>query len=309
MIGLTPFPERTLVDRAMTLMLQGPCGADLLAREVMGLKSAPLAVAERLSIAMLSADPRVRQLEDGRWALVAEVGGSPLIEDCAFAVVDVETTGSRSSGPDRVMEVAVVLVQGTRREVVFDSLVNPRTFIPPRVAGLTGISGQMVSRAPEFDQVADQVLAALAGRIFVAHNARFDWGFLTAEMRRSRGLGLTGSMLCTVRLARQLLPQLESRGLDSVAHFFGIENPARHRAGGDAIVTAQVLERLLLIAREKGARTLSDLEAMCRKRTRLQAKRARQRAAKRRRGLINLDHNFQERGTRNEERPWNLDLH
>jgi DNA polymerase III subunit epsilon len=267
MIGLASFPERTLVERAMSLMLEGPCGADRLAREVMGLRQAPLAVAERLSVAMLAADPRVRQLEDGRWALVAEVGGSPLLEDCAFAVVDVETTGSRATGPDRVMEVAVVLLQGSRREVVFDSLVNPRTPIPPRVAALTGISPRLVAGAPEFDGVADQVLAALAGRIFVAHNARFDWGFLTAEMRRTRGLGLTGSRICTVRLARRLLPQLESRSLDSLTYFFGLENPARHRAAGDAIVTAEVLERLLLLARERGARTLADLEALCRKKT------------------------------------------
>ena len=290
MIGLSAFPERTLVDRALALMLEGPCGADRHARDVMGLKQAPLAVAERLSVAMLGSDPRVRQLEDGRWALVAEAGGSPLIEECAFAVVDVETTGSRAStGQDRVMEVAVVLVHGSRREVVFDSLVNPRMFIPPRIAGLTGISAQMVARAPEFDQVADQLLAVLAGRVFVAHNARFDWGFLTAEMRRARGLGLSGSMLCTVRLTRMLLPALESRGLDSVAQYFGVENPARHRAGGDALVTAQVLERLLLLAREKGARTLADLESICRRRTRLQSRRARQRARKRRRGLIDPD--------------------
>lgn len=301
MIGLVSFPERTLVDRAMALMLEGPCGADRLACEVMGLRQAPLAVAERLSIAMLAADPRVRQLEDGRWALVAEVGGSPLIEDCAFAVVDVETTGSRSTGPDRVMEVAVVLLQGSRREVVFDSLVNPRAPIPPRVAALTGITPHLVSRAPEFDDVADQVLAALAGRIFVAHNARFDWGFLTAEVRRTRGLGLTGSMICTVRLAKQLLPQLESRSLDSLTHFFGLENQARHRAGGDAMVTALVLERLLLLAREKGARTLSDLETLCRKRTRIETKRARQRQAKRRRGLIDPDQTGPERRPRNSE--------
>ncbi len=290
MIGFSAFPERTLVERAMALMLEGPCSADRLARDVMGLKTAPLAVAERLSVAMLGADPRVRQLQDGRWALVAEAGGSPLIEECAFAVVDVETTGSRaSSGADRVMEVAVVLVHGSRREVIFDSLVNPRMFIPPRIAGLTGISAQMVAKAPDFDQVADQVLSALAGRVFVAHNARFDWGFLTSEMRRARGLALTGSMLCTVRLTRMLLPELESRGLDHVANYFGIENPARHRAGGDALVTAQVLERLLLVAREKGARTLADLESICRRRTRIQTRRARQRARKRRRGLLDPD--------------------
>ncbi len=76
--------------------------------------SAPRAVSERLAVALLGADPRVRQLEDGRWALVAEAQGSPLLEDCAFAVVDVETTGMRATGPDRVTEVAVVVLHGAR---------------------------------------------------------------------------------------------------------------------------------------------------------------------------------------------------
>jgi DNA polymerase-3 subunit epsilon len=290
MNGLTPFPERTLVERAMLLMLEGPCGADRLAREIMGLKQAPLAVAERLSVAMFAADPRVRQLEDGRWALVAELGGSPLIEECPFAVVDVETTGSRSGGMDRVIEVAVVLLHGTRREMLFDSLVNPGAPIPPRVMSLTGITPPLVARAPLFDHIADQLLAVLGGRVFVAHNARFDWAFLTTEMRRTRGLGLTGSRLCTVRLARRLLSQLESWSLDTLTHFFGLENRARHRAGGDALVTADVLDRLLLLAREQGARTLADLEALCRSRaTSGDRKRARRRRMKRRRGLIDPD--------------------
>lgn len=265
MIGLASFPERTLVERAMALMLEGPCGPDRLAREVMGLRQAPLAVAERLSVAMLAADPRVRQLEDGRWALVAEAQGSPLLEDCAFAVVDVETTGMRASGRDRVTDVAVVLLHGARCELVFESLVNPGVPIPPRIATLTGITAALVRDAPVFEAIADRLLAALAGRIFVAHNARFDWGFLTAEVRRARALGLAGTRLCTVRLARRLLPQLESRSLDSLSYFFGLENRARHRAAGDALATAQVLERLLFIAREQGARTLADLEVICRR--------------------------------------------
>ena len=99
MIGLASFPERTLVDHAMTLMVAGPIGADRLAQEVLGLSNAPLAVAERLAVALFAADPRVTQLEDGRWALVAEAQGSPLLEECAFAVVDVETTGMRAGRP------------------------------------------------------------------------------------------------------------------------------------------------------------------------------------------------------------------
>jgi DNA polymerase-3 subunit epsilon len=267
-IGLASFPERTLVEHAMALMIAGPIGADRLAREVLGLGNAPAAVAERLAVALFAADPRVTQLEDGRWALVAEAQGSPLLEECPFAVVDVETTGMRAAGPDRVTDLAVVVVQGARREIVFESLVNPEVPIPWRIQALTGITDQMVRGAPTFAQLADQVLQALAGRVFVAHNARFDWGFLTAEIRRARALGLTGPRLCTVRLARRLLPTLESRSLDSLSVYFGLENRARHRAAGDAVVTAQVLDRLLLLAREVGARTLADLERLTRRATR-----------------------------------------
>jgi DNA polymerase-3 subunit epsilon len=269
-IGLATFPERTLADHAMALMLAGPLDADRLAREVLGLVNAPLAVAERLALALLAADPRVTQLDDGRWALVAEAQGSPLLEECAFAVVDVETTGMRAAGPDRITDVAVVVVQGARREVVFDSLVNPGVAIPFRIQALTGITDQMVRHAPTFEELADQLLQALAGRVFVAHNARFDWAFLSAEVRRARALGLTGPRLCTVRLARRLLPELRSRSLDSLSFHFGLENMARHRAAGDAYATAEVLDRLLRLAREQGARTLADVELLTRRAARRQ---------------------------------------
>jgi DNA polymerase-3 subunit epsilon len=226
---------------------------------VLGLVGAPAVVAERLAVALLGPDPRVCQLADGRWSLVAEARGSPLLEECAFAVVDVETTGSSAGGGDRVTEVAVVVVQGARCEIVFESLVNPGRPIPMPASMVTGITDAMVRAAPSFAEVADGLLTALAGRVFVAHNARFDWSFLTTELRRVRDLTLDGPRLCTVRLARRLLPGLRSCGLDSVTHWFGFENPARHRAGGDALVTAQLLARLLVLAREAGARTLADL--------------------------------------------------
>jgi DNA polymerase-3 subunit epsilon len=266
MTGLACIPDRTLAERAMTLMAGGPLEVGRLAREVLGMVNAPAAVAERLAVALLAADPRVTQLEDGRWALVAEAQGSPLVEECAFAVVDVETTGMRAWGADRVTDVAVVVVQGARREIVFESLVNPGVHIPMRIQGLTNITQAMVAKAPGFEQVADQLLGALAGRIFVAHNVRFDWGFLSAEIRRARALRLTGPRLCTVRLARRLLPHLESRSLDSLSLYFGLENRARHRAAGDALATAEVLDRLILLARERGVRTLQDLNGLQRKR-------------------------------------------
>jgi DNA polymerase-3 subunit epsilon len=260
--GLAAVPSGTLVDKALVALAAGPQSADRLTRDVFGLLRAPAAVAERLSIALLGADPRIRRMADGRWGLVAAAAGSPLMDDCAFAVVDVETTGGRAGGSDRITEIAVVLVHGQRCEVVLETLVDPGRAIPPAVVRVTGITEQMVRRAPPFDEVADRVVESLAGRIFVAHNARFDWFFLSAELKRVRSLGLDGSSLCTVRLARNLLPGLPSYGLDSVSHYFGIQNRARHRAGGDALALGRVLQRLLELARGRGVRTLFELEQL-----------------------------------------------
>ena len=262
MIGITPRPGGTLVEQALALLGDGPRDAATLASEVLNLPNAPVAVAERLAAALLGADPRVRQQADGRWAIVTAAQGSPTLETTAFAVIDVETTGMAAAGDDRVTEIAVVVVEGSRREVAFESLVNPGRPIPARIQELTGITDAMVADAPSFGEIADEVLAAMAGRVFVAHNARFDWGFVGAEVRRARDLVLDGPRLCTVRLARRFFRGEPSYGLDALATRFNLEFPSRHRASGDALVTGMLLERLLGAARERGARTLADLEVM-----------------------------------------------
>jgi DNA polymerase III subunit epsilon len=262
MTGLASFPAGTLIDRVLAMLREGPAAPSRVCTGVLDLAGAPDAVAERLVQALLGADPRVRQLPDGRWALLAEAQASPLLEECAFAVVDVETTGMRAAGSDRVTEIAVVVLHGSRREVVFESLVNPGRPIPRAICAITNITDEMVRHAPTFAEVADQVMAALAGRVFVAHNARFDWGFVSAEIRRARDLALDGPRLCTVRLARRLVTEVRSCGLDNLSHHFGFENMARHRAAGDALVTAELLGHLLDRARERGIRTLQDLDLL-----------------------------------------------
>lgn len=267
MTGLSAHPESTLLERVLITLRKEPRAAATLCHRILGLPGAQEAVCERIAIALLGADPRVRQLTDGRWALVPEAQGSPLLDECAFAVVDVETTGMRAGETDRITEIAVVVVRGGRREVVFESLVNPGRPIPPAICAITNITNEMVQAAPTFAEVADQVLAALAGRVFVAHNARFDWNFLSAEVRRARDLALDGPRLCTVRLARRLVKGVRSCGLDNLTQHFGFDNPARHRATGDALVTADLLVRLLRLAHEEGARTLQDLAAIAARRT------------------------------------------
>jgi DNA polymerase-3 subunit epsilon len=243
----------------LTRLRIGPHSPSSLCHDILGLLGAPAPICDRVAFALLGADPRVRLLEDGRWSLVPEAQGSPLLDDCAFAVVDVETTGMRAGWGDRITEIAVAVVHGGRREIVFESLVNPERPIPRTICAITNITDQMVRDAPRFAELAEPILAVLSGRVFVAHNATFDWNFVSAELRRSRDLTLDGTRLCTVRLARRLVKGVRSCGLDNLCRFFGFHNGARHRAAGDALVTAELLCRLLGLAREEGARTLQDL--------------------------------------------------
>jgi DNA polymerase III subunit epsilon len=273
-IGTSAHPESTLLERVLGHLRLGPRAPATLCHEILGLFGAPAAICDRVAFALLGADPRVRLLEDGCWALVPEAQGSPLLDDCAFAVVDVETTGMRAGFGDRITEIAVAVVHGGRREIVFESLVNPERPIPRGICAITNITDEMVRHAPRFSDLAERILAALSGRVFVAHNARFDWNFVCAELRRSRDLTLDGTRLCTVRLARRLVRGVRSCGLDNLCRFFGFHNGARHRAAGDALVTAELLCRLLALAREDGARTLQDLAL-------IEARRARARRRKR----------------------------
>ena len=114
------------------------------------------------------------------WSAVA----SDDLDAQSFIVVDVETTGARAYGGDRVTEVAAVLVRDGVATTVFDTLINPERPIPPTITAVTNITSAMVRRAPRFAEVCDQLLGALEGHVFVAHNARFDWRFISTEVER-----------------------------------------------------------------------------------------------------------------------------
>jgi DNA polymerase-3 subunit epsilon len=234
----------------------GPAASLAIVRDVMGIAQANRHNADRIATALLAADPRFTRTTDGRWTLVTTAAvSSPALESCRFAVVDVETTGVRARRGDRIIEIAVV-IDG---QVAFHTLVNPGFPISPFVGSLTGITDGMLREAPSFDAVVDSLLDALRDTVFVAHNARFDWAFVSAEVERARGLLLQGPRVCTMRLARRLLPDLPRRNLDTVSYHFGITIEGRHRAVGDAVAAARCLHRLVGLAQEQGAVTLADL--------------------------------------------------
>ena len=178
-----------------------------------------------------------------------------------FAVVDVETTGTVPESGDRITEIAVVRVQGGVVGASYARLVNPQRAIPGYITMLTGISTAMVRDEPPFRDRAPEIRALLDGAVFTAHNAAFDWRFVQAELLRSAVPPLDGPRLCTVRLARLVLPQLPRRSLDAVTAHFGIRIEARHRAAGDALATAHALCHLLSLVTESGVTTWGELEA------------------------------------------------
>ncbi len=210
---------------------------------------------------------RPATVRERRQGATARDGDDVPLGALRFAVVDVETTGSSPALRDRVTEIAIVHVDGGEVAACYETLVNPERVIPPAIVALTRITQEMVATAPRFPQVAPDVVARLRERVFVAHNASFDWRFVSHEVHRSAGVQLTGETLCTVRLARVLLPQLPRRSLDAVTHYFGIGIEARHRALGDALATAHVLVRLLRLAEDRGADTWRGLMALLARRS------------------------------------------
>jgi len=189
-------------------------------------------------------------------------GGSAALRSLEYVVVDVETTGGGTTQGHRVTEIAIVRIAGTGRILEeYSTLVNPERPIPPFITALTNITDEMVRDAPRFHEIAGDVRRLLEGRIFVAHNAAFDWHFVDYELERATGWRLEGPRLCTVRLARRLVPEVSSRSLGSLSEYFGIENEARHRALGDARATVAVFRRLLERMEEQEVRSWAELEA------------------------------------------------
>jgi DNA polymerase-3 subunit epsilon len=159
--------------------------------------------------------------------------------------VDVETTGS-SPARERVTEVGVVTVDrdgAALRVTEWSTLVNPGVPIPAQIQWLTGISNEMVRGAPRFGEIAPALFDRLQDAVFVAHNARFDYGFLKAEFARA-GLAWRAPTLCTVRLSRLLYPNRGPHSLDAIIARFGLEGGERHRALGDARVLWRLVQRL-----------------------------------------------------------------
>ncbi len=173
-----------------------------------------------------------------------------------YAIVDIETTGGYAEN-HRITEIAIVHHDGLQTGKEFRTLINPVRNIPSYITGLTGITNEMVLTAPRFEEVAQDILAMLEGKVFVAHNAHFDYSFLKKEFEQV-GITWQTKKLCTVRLSRKIIPGLRSYSLGSISESLGIKINNRHRASGDAEATVKVFD--VLIQRDKDGQIAKALK-------------------------------------------------
>jgi DNA polymerase-3 subunit epsilon len=301
--GVYSEPADTLLtSRAFDYLTAGPADVVDLIGHICSLPGAPRIVAEHMAHALFAGRREFVRGVDGRWMLSGpdpkqDLAGpkaatqwspdsgvspvpmyttrrghsySPSVADAeplhkmSYVVVDTETTGGRAWNGDRITEIAAVVVRDGEIVELFETLVNPQRSIPYFVTQLTNITWDMVRDKPTFDRVVPDVMRVLEGNVFVAHNMMFDWRFVTSEISRSTGRKLQGRRLCTVKIARKVLPQLSRRSLDHVARYYGVEIHGRHRAGGDALATAKCLIRMLSDLRDGGCDTWGDLDTLLR---------------------------------------------
>jgi DNA polymerase-3 subunit epsilon len=160
-----------------------------------------------------------------------------------YAIIDLETTGGQPA-QDRITEVAIFIHDGQNIVDKYHTLVNPQRPIPYFISNLTGITDEMVRDAPKFHEVAKEIVQFTEGKIFVAHNVRFDYSFIKKEFA-DLGYNYQRKTLCTVRLSRSLIPGLPSYSLGKLCKSINIPLEMRHRAIGDAEATAKLFDKLI----------------------------------------------------------------
>ena len=256
-------PQRgTLLRRAHELLesIGQPTAEDLLIQHLFGVSEGSTgrpAVWTMLLRQTLQSSSLFEQADEQHWSLSAWRSTQLSLDEVEFVVLDTETTGLRP-GPNRVIEIAGIRMRGGEAIDSFQSLVNPNRRLPPFIVQFTGITQEMVASAPGAEQIFPDFLQFIEGAILVGHNVGFDIGFLSYEAQLL-GYAFPIDGLDTIPLARRFLPGLRRFKLDTVAGHLKIPMVNRHRALGDAKVTAAIFMKLLNLARKEGIYTLGNL--------------------------------------------------
>lgn len=160
-----------------------------------------------------------------------------------FAVIDIETTGGYAAN-NGIIEIAVIITDGITVFDNFYAMINPGIPIPPFIEKLTGITNEAVAAQPPFENIAEELFGLIHDKVFVAHNVNFDFSFVKYHLEQ-HGYHLDCKKLCTIRLARKVVPGLRGYGLDKICNHLKINIEGRHSAFGDAAATTELLRQLV----------------------------------------------------------------
>jgi len=247
---MTPYrnliSESFLVTETVALLRSfgGRASAVKIVDYVMKIRKPEPNLARLLVSDLVERDPRL-QITGDQVELIEDCFDTRNLSETEFVVFDLETTGSKPR-PCRITEVGAYRVKGRKIVGEFQTLVNPETPIPPFIAGLTGISNEMVADAPKFAEIADDLLDFIGDSVLVAHNAPFDMRFLNFEIGlKYEDYRLKNPCLCTVQLSRKLLPHVMNHKLKTVAEYYAVSLVNHHRASEDAYATAEIFVNLL----------------------------------------------------------------
>ena len=254
--------ESLLVNETVDFLVSvgGTASAMSVVDYIMNIRNSTPALARLLVGDLVSRDSRLLIREDD--VVLVEIDHDAIgLSDAGFVVFDLETTGAKTP-PCRVTEIGAYKVQGGKIVGEFHTLVNPEMPIPFFITLLTGISDEMVRKAPKFAEVADDFLKFIGDSILVAHNAGFDMRFLNHEISRLyEEYRLANPSLCTVQLSRRILPDVHNHKLKTLAEYFSVELVNHHRANEDAFATAKIFINLLSSLHERGVKDIGSVRA------------------------------------------------
>jgi len=260
---MAPFPnlvsDSTLVQETIDLLRTsgGRANASEIVDAVFKVSHIDEELAGLLVGDLVKDDRRFKIIDGKTIELQAYDCESGLLEELDFVVVDIEATGAKMP-PNRIIELGAYRIRGGRIVDKFTTLVNPEISIPRFVVTLTGITNEMVKQAPLFAEVAPRWLEFVEDAVLIAHNAPFDTNFLNHEISRVYpGHRMLNPHLCTVTLSRRAVPGLANYRLETVADHFSISIFDRHRAGSDALATAEVFLKILARLEQHGVRDLA----------------------------------------------------
>lgn len=188
------------------------------------------------------------------------LGAHTELERDPFTIVDLETTGLDPL-QNEIIEIGAIKAEGGEIKDIFNKLVKPKSAISSLITEITGITNEMVENSPSIEEVLPEFLSFIGKSDLIAHNADFDIPFLSENVKRSLKRDLTNMTMCTLKIARALLPGLENHKLHTVAHYFKVPISARHRAIGDCEATYQVWIAMVKKLKERNVNTKDELEA------------------------------------------------